>query len=141
VPHEVFVQQDLAALLVLVDLGVQPRFALRLLVLLQLAQEDDVGGDFGAGVLGEGVVGQADRAQQLGLAGDVVAGAVAGRVHEEVGHHHRQHAVVAEHVDALGEEEVVDGEAADLLARAVVHAHRAERRVADRQVEPAVGRL
>ncbi|QRE00578.1 hypothetical protein [Pseudomonas phage Itty13] len=135
---EILVQRNGVAVLVGVVAHLHPALAGWLLALGAAAHEDDVRGHGRAGVRHEGVVRQADRAQEVGAVGHVAACLVARHVHHAVGHDHGQHAAGAQAVQALGEEIVVDTEAAQVLAATVVQALAAERRVADGDIEVAV---
>ena len=107
-----------------------------------LLQEDDVRRHLRTGVLGESVVRQADRAQEHRALADVAPRRVALGVQKAAGHNLRHHAAGAQHVHCLGEEVVVQAQAAQVLASALVGLRVAgERRVADSRVEIAISAL
>ena len=82
--------------------------------------------------------GQPDRADQVGQGGDLAArGRVAG-VHGVAGGEHGDQAAGPDQVQRLDDEVVVDAVAAGVVPP-VVQRDLAERHVADRQVEAAVG--
>ena len=95
-----------------------------------LAQEDDVGDDRRALVL-EGGGGQADRPEEVGAAGEVLADRGVLFVQREMRGHHRQHAAGLEGVGSLGDEVVVQAEALAV----VFQLHVGEGDVADHRVE------
>ena len=82
--------------------------------------------------------GQADRAGQVGQGGDLAAGGGVAGVHGVAGGHHGDQAAGADQVQGLDDEVVVDAVAAGVV-QAVGQGERAERDVADRQVEAAFG--
>ena len=81
------------------------------------AQDHDVGGDFGVGVSLEGVVGQTDRAEQVGLIGDILAKTAIKLVERAFGRDEEDQAAGPNFVQRRGEEVVVDDEAPALESR------------------------
>ena len=78
--------------------------------------------------------GQPDRADQVRQAGDLAAGGGVAGVHGVAGGHHGDQAAGADQVQGLDDEVVVDAVAAGIV-QAVGQGERAERDVADREVE------
>ena len=109
------------------------------LLIRQLPEEHQVGGNFRAGVLFEGVVGQPDCAKKLDAVGDPRSGQVPLRVEEPVGHHHAHDAAGPQFHDGPGEEVVVDGKCLDLRLERPRDALRSKRRVPHSGVEVIVG--
>ena len=97
-------------------------------------QEDDVGDDPRALAL-EGVRRQADRPEEVGPGGEVLADGGVLLVEREVGGDQGQDAAGLQGVERLGEEEVVEREP----RAAVLELHVGERRVADDGVDAALG--
>ena len=95
-----------------------------------LAQAQDVGDHAGA-FLGEGLGGQADGAQEIGLLREMGPQAGVLLVERVVAGHQGQHAARLQRVEGLGEKEVMQGEAHAV----VVEPEIGERHVADDGVE------
>ena len=81
--------------------------------------------------------GQPDRAGQVGQGGDLAAGGGVAGVHGVAGGHHGDQAAGTDQVQGLDDEVVVDAVTARVV-QAVGQGERAERDVADRQVEAAL---
>ena len=116
--------------------SVEPgQVALRLAV-LALAEEQDVDHDVGAGVGAEAAFRQADRADEIGHAGDVLARAGIRLVHRAVRRDEGGEAARLQPVDRLGDE-ISHAGAGRASGRRGSRADRAigEGRIADRQVE------
>ena len=75
------------------------------------AQEHKVGDDCRA-LIAEGIVGQADRAEEIGPRRKIVAGAAVRLVEGEAAGDEGQHTARRQDVNGLGEKIVVQGEAA-----------------------------
>ena len=117
------------------DLGhVGPGLSLELLTLDLAAQEDDVRGDRGIGVALEGVLGQADRPNQVGLAGEQLTGLGAGLVHRALRGDEGDDPARPGHFDGLAEIVIVEIQAL-LVVLAIVGLHVRERDVGDHQIE------
>ncbi|MCY1166339.1 hypothetical protein D9M73_62660 [compost metagenome] len=101
-------------------LGVLARGLAANLAVRPLLQEHQVRRHVGAGVLGKGVVGHPDGAQELDPLTDVFARRLRLAVHERVGDDLGHDAALAQHVDGLGEEVVVQAQAGQVLAAAAV---------------------
>ena len=97
---------------------------------MALAEEDDVGND-GRALILEGLVGQADRAEEVGLRRQIFAGAPVQLVEREPAGDERQHAAGRKRVNRLGEEIIVQGKP----VRAMLVADVRERHVADHSVD------
>ena len=144
--RKIAVQGD--GLVVLVEqapLGVEPghivsRHAVALLA-AQALQENDVGRHLGARVLREGVIRQAEGADELEVLRQVLARLRVSGVEEAAGHHERHDAARAQVHCRLGDHVVVDLEAGNFgaLLVGVGDALVAERRVADGNVHATVG--
>ena len=94
------------------------------------AKKEDVGDDGGAFTF-EGVGGQADRPNKVGLVGQVLADAGILLVEREMRCDQGQHAAGLQGVDRLGEEKIVQGK----LLPVIVELHVGERHVADHGVD------
>ena len=79
-------------------------------------EKEDVRGDFRAGVGLEGVIGQADCAQQVGLLGQILAYLAVLLVHGALGSDKGHHAARAHLVQRLGDEVVVDEQVLTVIA-------------------------
>ena len=103
-------------------------------------QEDDVGHHLRTGVGLEGVVGQADRAQQLRPLRDVLTDFGRLFVHRIAGGHKGDHAAGSNLVERLGKKVVVNGKT-ELVISPVVDLILSKGHVADGKVEeiPSVG--
>ena len=95
-----------------------------------LAKKDDVGDDGGAFAL-EGIGRQADRPDEVGLGGEILADGGILLVEREMGCDQCQHAAGLQGVDGFGEEIIVQGQ----LLPLVVELHVGERHVADHRVD------
>ena len=105
-----------------------------------LLQEDDVGHHLRTGVGFEGVVGQADRAQQLRPLRDVLTDFGRLFVHRIAGGHKGDHAAGSNLIERLGKKVVVNGKT-ELVVSPVVDLVLSKGHVADGKVEeiPSVG--
>ena len=112
-----------------VGIGVAGRLAGR-----PLAQEHDVGDDGRAFAL-EGVGGQADRADEIGLRAEILADGGVLLVEREVRRDQGEDAAGLQGVDGLGEEEIVQRQ----LLAAIVELEVGEGHVADHRVDAASG--
>ena len=109
------------------------------LAFLELLEEHDVGDDIGPGVFLEGVVRQADRPDHLeGLCQDVPGFGVC-RVEEAVSDDNTHDAARTKMQAGLGDDVVVDLHARKLRPLLVPDRLASERRVADHDVERAIG--
>ena len=104
---------------------------------LAAAEDQQVGDDCGARGALVRAAGQPDRAGQVGQGGDLAAGGGVAGVHGVAGGHHGDQAAGADQVQGLDDEVVVDAVTAGVV-QAVGQGERAERDVADRQVEAAL---
>ena len=97
---------------------------------MALAEEDEVGND-GRALIPEGLVRQADRAEEVGLRRQIFAGAPVQLVERETAGDDRQHAAGRKRVNRPGEEIIVQGKP----VRAMLVADVRERHVADHSID------
>jgi hypothetical protein len=117
--------------------GLFPGGGVRLAAGLAAAEDQQVGDDSGARCALVRAAGQPHRPGQVGQGGDLAArGGVAG-IHGVAGGHHGDQAAGAGQVQRLDDEVVVDAVTARVV-QTVGQRERAERDVADRQVEAAL---
>ena len=117
--------------------GLLPAGGVRLAAGLAAAEDQQVGDDCGARCALVRAAGQPHRSGQVGQGGDLAArGGVAG-IHGVPGGHHGDQAAGADQVQGLDDEVVVDAVTARVV-ETVGQGERAERDVADRQVETAL---
>ena len=88
----------------------------------------------------EGIVGQADRAQQLRPLGDIFPHAAGALVHGVAGGDERHHAARSHLIQRLGEEVLVDGQVQPVIAP-ILHFELAKGNVAHRRVKEVVGEI
>ncbi len=109
--------------------------ALRRLAGLQPPEEQDVRRNLGAGAFGEGVVGQPHAADELRPLGEILACRRVQLVHGAGGGDERQNTAGPDAIEALGEEIIVQHEAARRILRIGLHHDIRERRIADGEIE------
>ena len=136
VVEEVFVDGELDAVQ-FGHPGLLPAGAVRLAAGFAAAEDQQVGDDPGARGALVRAAGQPDRAGQVGQRGDLAAGGGVAGVHGVAGGHHGDQAAGTDQVQGLDDEVVVDAVTARVV-QAVGQGERAERDVADRQVEGAL---
>ena len=98
------------------------------------AEEDDVGHDFRP-LAGEGIGGQADRPEEVGLLGERLPHSSVLLVEREMARDQGQDPAGLQGVEGLGEEEVMQGE----LLAVIVEANVGEGDVADDRIDPVRG--
>ena len=104
-----------------------------------LAKEQNIGGDFRSRIGLEGGVRQPDRAQQVGMFGQMPADGVGLLVHGVAARDERHHAAGPQFLQRLGEEVIVNGPRELGLHRGVMDGVIAEGHVADNGIEVIVG--
>ena len=88
----------------------------------------------------EGIVGQADRAQQLRPLRDVLPHIAGALIHGVAGGDERHHAARPHLVQRLGKEILVDGQVQPVIAP-ILHFELAERHIAHRHIEEVIGEV
>ena len=88
----------------------------------------------------EGIVGQADRAQQLRPLRDVLPHIAGALIHGVAGGDERHHAARPHLIQCLGEEILVDGQVQPVIAP-ILHFELAERHIAHRHIEEVIGEV
>ena len=105
-----------------------------------LLQEQDVRYHLRTRCRLEGVVGQADRAQQLRPLGDILPHVAGALVHGVAGGDEGHHAARPHLIQRLGEEVLVDGQVQPVIAP-ILHLELAERHIAHSYVKEIIGEI
>ena len=118
-----------------------PRLPCGFLAFGALLQENHVCHHFGASVVLEGGLWQADSAHQVGAFAQILAGAVGGLVHRALAGHKHQQATRLHAVDGLGKEVIVQQEALLLVLWVGLDFDLAKWRVADGRIKEVARQL